>query len=233
VTEKLLAEQIKSKGGAVEYETTFVSAVQEDGGVAVHLDHKGQPITLRAAYVVGCDGAHSTVRHLLKLPFEGAEYEDSFILADIESNTALPADELQLCPSEQGPVAIFPMSATRRRIVASIRETKHGQGESPSLQLVRQILAERAPRGLEARALNWSTFFRIHHRQVAQLRVGRFLIAGDAAHIHSPFGGQGMNTGLHDVWNLAWKLDMALHGHGTEELLESYTAERRPDPTGY
>jgi len=233
VTEKLLAEQIKSKGGAVEYETTFVSAVQEDGGVAVHLDHKGQPITVRAAYVVGCDGAHSTVRHLLKLPFEGAEYEDSFILADIESNTALPADELQLCPSEQGPVAIFPMSATRRRIVASIRETKHGQGDSPSLQLVRQILAERAPRGLEARALNWSTFFRIHHRQVARLRVGRLFIAGDAAHIHSPFGGQGMNTGLHDVWNLAWKLDIALHGHGTEELLESYTAERRPDPTGY
>ena len=74
----------------------------------------------------------------------------------------------------------------------------------------------------------WSSYFRIHHRQVAQLRVGRMFIAGDAAHIHSPFGGQGMNTGLHDVWNLVWKLDLVLHGHGNEELLRSYSTERRP-----
>ena len=88
--------------------------------------------------------------------------------------------------------------------------------------------AERAPSDIEARALHWSTYFRIHHRQVSQLRVGRIFIAGDAAHIHSPFGGQGMNTGLHDVWNLVWKLDLVLHGHGNEQLLESYSAERRP-----
>jgi hypothetical protein len=74
----------------------------------------------------------------------------------------------------------------------------------------------------------WSSYFRIHHRQVAHLRVGSFFIAGDAAHIHSPFGGQGMNTGLQDVWNLVWKLDLVLHGHGNEELLASYSAERRP-----
>jgi len=76
--------------------------------------------------------------------------------------------------------------------------------------------------------MKWSSYFRIHHRQVARLRVGRMFIAGDAAHIHSPFGGQGMNTGLQDVWNLAWKLDLVLRGHGSEELLESYSAERRP-----
>jgi hypothetical protein len=74
----------------------------------------------------------------------------------------------------------------------------------------------------------WSSFFNIHHRQVAQLRVGRMFIAGDAAHIHSPFGGQGMNTGLHDVWNLVWKLDLVLHGRGNDRLLDSYSAERRP-----
>jgi hypothetical protein len=117
------------------------------------------------------------------------------------------------------------MSATRRRIVASIKTT---EGDAPSLDLVRRILAERAPSGLEARSLHWSSYFHIHHRQVAHLRVGRFFIAGDAAHIHSPFGGQGMNTGLHDVWNLVWKLDLVLRGHGNEELLDSYSAERRP-----
>ena len=101
-------------------------------------------------------------------------------------------------------------------------------GDAPSLDLVRSILLQRAPSGLEALALHWSSYFRIHHRQAARLRVGRMFIAGDAAHIHSPFGGQGMNTGLQDVWNLVWKLDSVVNGRGNEELLESYSAERRP-----
>jgi hypothetical protein len=170
-------------------------------------------------------GAHSAVRHLLNLPFEGGEYDDSFLLADVETNEALAGNELQLCPSEFGPVAIFPMSATRRRIVATI---EHQEGDAPSLEMVQNILAQRAPSGIEARALHWSTYFRIHHRHVAQLRVGRVLVAGDAAHIHSPFGGQGMNTGLHDVWNLVWKLDLYLRGCGNERLLDSYSTERIP-----
>lgn len=225
VTERLLLEQLQQKGGTVEYETTFVSAEERDDHVVATLEHKGNTRQVRASFVVGCDGAHSAVRHLLNLPFEGAQYDDSFLLADVETNETLPADELQLCPSELGPVAIFPMSATRRRVVATIDKV---EGDAPSLELVRKILAERAPQGLEARSMRWSSYFRIHHRQVARLRVGRMFIAGDAAHIHSPFGGQGMNTGLQDVWNLVWKLDLVLRGHGSEELLESYSAERRP-----
>jgi 2-polyprenyl-6-methoxyphenol hydroxylase-like FAD-dependent oxidoreductase len=225
VTERLLVEQLRSKGGAVEYETSFVSAAPHDDYVSVTLEQKGQRIELNAAFVVGCDGAHSAVRHLLNLPFEGARYDSLFMLADIQTNETLPADELQLCPSDSGPVAIFPMSATRRRIVATI---EHPEGDAPSLELVRKILKQRAPSGIEAQALYWSSFFNIHHRQVAQLRVGRMFIAGDAAHIHSPFGGQGMNTGLHDVWNLIWKLDLVLHGCGNDRLLDSYSAERRP-----
>ncbi len=211
--------------GEQSNETTFVSAAEQDGYVSVTMDRKGEAIKLTASFIVGCDGAHSVVRRLLNLPFEGAEYADSFMLADAETNQALPADEMQLCPSELGPVAIFPMSATRRRIVATVKNT---EGDAPSLDLVRKVLAERAPIEIEAHALHWSSYFHIHHRQVAQLRVGRFFIAGDAAHIHSPFGGQGMNTGLHDVWNLVWKLDLVLRGRGSEELLESYSAERRP-----
>lgn len=225
VTERLLVEELRRKGGAVEYDTTFVSAVQHDGSVNATLDQNGKRIEMTAAFVVGCDGAHSAIRHLLNLPFEGAQCDTLFMLADVETNKALPADELQLCPSEFGPLAIFPMSATRRRIVATIRKA---EGDVPSLDLVRKMLAQRAPAGIEARSLRWSSYFRIHHRQVARLRVGRRFIAGDAAHIHSPFGGQGMNTGLQDVWNLVWKLDLAVRGRGSELLLDSYTAERRP-----
>jgi 2-polyprenyl-6-methoxyphenol hydroxylase-like FAD-dependent oxidoreductase len=225
VTERLLVDALHRRGGAVEYDTTFVLAVEQDDGVDVTLERNGQPIKFRAAFVVGCDGAHSAVRHVLNLPFEGEEYADSFMLADIETNETLPGDELQLCPSELGPVAIFPMSSTRRRVIAIIDKM---EGDAPSLDLVRKVLAERAPSGLEARSLRWSSYFRIHHRQATQLRGGRMFIAGDAAHIHSPFGGQGMNTGLHDIWNLVWKLDLVLRGRGNAELLDSYSAERRP-----
>ena len=209
VTEKLLAEALQQRGRSVEYRTTFVSAEQRGDRVVATLDHDGRRSEVSAAFVVGCDGAHSAVRHLLNLPFEGAQYEDLFLLADVETNDALPSDELQLCPSEFGPLAIFPMSATRRRVVATFDRQ---EGDAPSLELVRSILRQRAPEGIEARSMIWSSYFRIHHRQVAELRVGRMFVAGDAAHIHSPFGGQGMNTGLGDVWNLAWKLDLALRG---------------------
>lgn len=225
VTERLLVEELQRKGGGVEYEAKFISAEQDDGGVKVRIERRGQSTEVRAAVVVGCDGAHSAVRHQLNLPFEGAEYQASFLLADIETNTELPADEMQLCPSEFGPVAIFPMSSTRRRIVATI---ENAEGDAPSLDLVRNILAQRAPRAIEARELHWSSYFHIHHRQVAQLREGRMFIAGDAAHIHSPFGGQGMNTGLHDIWNLVWKLDLFLKGRGNQALLDSYSSERLP-----
>jgi 2-polyprenyl-6-methoxyphenol hydroxylase-like FAD-dependent oxidoreductase len=225
ITEELLAEALCVKGGVIEYETTFHSADQSNDCLSVTADRRGDRIQLRASFVVGCDGAHSAVRHSLKIPFEGAEYRNSFVLADVETNSTLPADEMQVCPSEFGPVAIFPMSATHRRIVASIDQP---EGDAPSLELVRKILAQRAPANFEARALHWASYFRIHHRHVAQLRMGRIFIAGDAAHIHSPFGGQGMNTGLQDVWNLAWKLDLFLRGRGNERLLESYSAERLP-----
>ncbi|HEY7165696.1 MAG TPA: FAD-dependent monooxygenase [Candidatus Binatia bacterium] len=225
VTESLLARELQRKGGRVEYETTFVSAEQQDDGVSVTVKHRDAAIKLKASFVVGCDGARSAVRHFFKIPFEGGDYEDSFMLADIDTNEAFPADELQLCPSEFGPVAIFPMSAARRRIVATVEQP---EGDAPSLDLVRRILDQRAPHGIEARALHWSSYFHIHHRHVTHLRVGRIFIAGDAAHIHSPFGGQGMNTGLHDVWNLVWKLDLVLRGVGNERLLDSYSAERMP-----
>ena len=225
VTERLLVDHLQQAGGTVEYDTSFISAVQHDDYVDVTLDHMGQRQTVTSAFVIGCDGAHSAVRQQLNLTFEGGEYDALFMLADIDTNDALPADELQLCPSEFGPAAIFPMSSSRRRLVAVVEQA---EGEAPSLDFVRRLLRQRAPAAIEARAVRWSSYFHVHHRQVAEMRVGRIFVAGDAAHIHSPFGGQGMNTGLQDVWNLAWKLDLMLHGHGNELLLQSYMAERGP-----
>lgn len=225
VTERLLVEALHARGGKVEYETTFVTAEQAAEAVTATLERSGTREAVRASCVVGCDGAHSAVRALLGFAFDGGEYEERFMLADIESNDAFATNEMQLCPNRDGPLAIFPISATRRRIVAMVKDV---EGDAPTLALVRSLLAERAPAGIEVRALHWSSYFHIHHRRVATLRAGRMFVAGDAAHIHSPFGGQGMNTGLQDAWNLVWKLDLALRGHGNELLLDSYTAERIP-----
>jgi 2-polyprenyl-6-methoxyphenol hydroxylase-like FAD-dependent oxidoreductase len=224
VTERLLVEELHRKGGAVEYDTACVSVEQRDGRVAVMLEQRGNTSQATAAFVVGCDGAHSTIRHLLNLPFEGAPYDASFMLADVMTNER-EADALQLCPHSSGALAIFPMSPTRSRVVATIDRS---DGDAPTLDMVRRILGERAPAGIEARSLVWSSYFRIHHRHAGELRSGRIFIAGDAAHIHSPIGGQGMNTGLHDAWNLAWKLDLAVRGYASDGLLASYAAERLP-----
>ncbi|HTR25618.1 MAG TPA: FAD-dependent monooxygenase [Terriglobales bacterium] len=225
VTEQLLLEALRRKGFDVEYETRFITAEQHDDYVTVTLDHKGQTSRVNASFVAGCDGAHSAVRHLLNIPFEGAEYKAAFMLGDIQTNDTFPSHELLLCSSEAGPLAVFPMSATRRRMVATIDQQ---EGDAPSLELVQKVVAQRAPAAFKVTGLNWSSYFHIHHRHVSKLRVGRFFVAGDAAHIHSPFGGQGMNTGLQDAWNLVWKLDLYLHGHGNEDLLDSYSTERLP-----
>ncbi|HVT98772.1 MAG TPA: FAD-dependent monooxygenase [Acidobacteriaceae bacterium] len=225
VTEAILANDLLERGGTIEYETAFVSAQERDGGVEARVDRKGESAVVTASFVVGCDGARSKVRHGLGVELEGGEYRPEFMLADIETNAFRTASELLLCPSELGPLALFPMDATRWRVVATVEKP---EGQAPSLELTQRVLRERAPEGIEATELHWSSYFRIHHRHAKQLRVGRMFIAGDAAHLHSPFGGQGMNTGLHDAWNLAWKLDLFLRGHGNETLLDSYAAERLP-----
>ncbi|MBN1956750.1 MAG: FAD-dependent monooxygenase [Desulfuromonadales bacterium] len=225
VTENILVGELNKKNGHVDYATRFVSATQYDDHVKVVLEKNSHEESIHVAYVVGCDGAHSSVRHQLNLDFEGGEYHDLFMLADIETNAILPAEELQLCPHEAGPLAIFPLNSNRHRVVATVPKA---EGHEPALEFVQDLLKDRGPSGLKANYLYWSSYFHIHHRQVAQLRQGRIFLAGDAAHIHSPIGGQGMNTGLHDVWNLVWKLDLHLQGHGNDFLLDSYSTERRP-----
>jgi 2-polyprenyl-6-methoxyphenol hydroxylase-like FAD-dependent oxidoreductase len=167
----------------VEYETGFVSADQHDDWVNVTVEQKGEPIKIRASFVAGCDGARSKVRDSMNLGLEGGEYRAAFMLADIETNGLLPADQMTFCPSEFGPVAIFPLNASRRRIVATI---EHAEGDAPSIDLVRKILAQRAPSGIEARELHWSSYFHIHHRHAPRLRVGRMFIAGERSSHSQP-----------------------------------------------
>ena len=220
VTERLLVEQLERQGAAIEYETSFMSAVQGDDGVSVVLDRKGQRLELTAAFVVGCDSAHSTVRHLLKLPFEGAQYDTLFMLADVQTNESWPADQLQLCPSEFGPVAVF----DERHSAVSWRPSRTHK-VTPRRWHFAEILRQRVQRELSARCTGAVIFASITGRSDSCAGVSS---SPATPRTFTVLRGQGMNTGLHDVWNLVWKLDLVLHGRGNDGLLESHSAERRP-----
>ena len=181
---------------------------------------------LRAKYVVGADGSRSTVRELAGIDFLGDTYESSFILADVHMDWPLELTEVVLFFSAAGLMVVAPMTQGRHRIVATVAEAP----PEPDLALVQRVIDERGPTAPRPRVndILWSTRFRIHHRVASKYRSGRILLAGDAAHVHSPAGGQGMNTGVRDAVALSGLLSRVLSGEAEESLLDDYERARRP-----
>jgi 2-polyprenyl-6-methoxyphenol hydroxylase-like FAD-dependent oxidoreductase len=223
-TERLLRERLAELGGAaVEQGVKLTALTQDDGGVTATLERPGGARDpARVAWLVGCDGAHSAVRHALGLSFDGVPYEERFVLADVVLECGLPEDEVSAYLAPDGLAAFFPLPAGRWRVIVD------APLEQPTIDDVMRLLRARGAPPLTLRETNWVTSFRIHRRIVRHYRVGRCFVAGDAAHIHSPVGGQGMNTGMQDTFNLAWKLALVVHGAAHPSLLDSYEAERRP-----
>ena len=190
----------------------------------------GSEERLRAKYVVGCDGAHSAVRHAAELEFEGSAYPQDFLLADLHLEWSLRAEgdnRLNMFLG-QGMLVVFPLKDGLFRLVVSTtgRKLTAGEDAEPTLEDFKRVWSEMAPGEAVLRDPVWMTRFRLHHRGVDCYRRGRLFVAGDAAHIHSPAGGQGMNTGIQDAVNLGWKLARVLRGKGGERLLDSYNIER-------
>jgi hypothetical protein len=178
--------------------------------------------------MLGCDGAHSAVRHLIGMAFQGAQYEEEFLLADVKVESDLPTDEAHLFLSKEGLFAYFPFKGGRGRIIAGARPgTKH-QGAEPTLAELEEMVRLRCHHPMAVSDAVWQAWFHISHRMVQRLGRGRVLLAGDAAHIHSPAGGQGMNTGIQDAFNLGWKIALVTRGVAAPNLLESYETERMP-----
>jgi len=224
-TEAVLGDLVVQRGGDVERRTELVSFEQDDRRVVATLRSPQGEESLEAAYLVGCDGAHSAVRHALGATFEGHGYDDTFVLADVTMEAGLPADRISTFFADDGIVACFPMAGARWRIIVTAAGSTPAE---PTVADVERIVVERSGRPATLSDPQWIAPFRIHCRQVGQYRTGRAFLAGDAAHIHSPAGGQGMNTGIQDAHNLAWKLACAVDASGAaaDLLLESYGAER-------
>ena len=229
-TERLLAAHLGFLCVTVERRVELTGFSQTPSHVEVHLSHAGGAVeALQASWLIGCDGAHSTVRHGLGFAFEGAAQGDDWMLADIrlEGAGAPPADEIATFLHRDGPFAIFPIPGGRARVIATVGKTVPGQSR-PDLTLpeVQAMADERAGGGFRVTDPAWLANFRINERKVSDYARGRIFLAGDAAHVHSPAGGQGMNTGMQDAFNLAWKLAMVIREEAPPGLLDSYSPER-------
>ena len=232
-TEAILIGELARQGVAVERGIEVAGIEQEaDGVVTRGTAAGGEAVAIRSAYAIGADGAHSVVRKALGLTFLGAPYEQRFLLADCRVDWALDHDRFRVFAHGERIGLFLPLRgrALSRVMAADIRKGEGEDGHAAPMALadLQAAFSEAAGIGLTLHDPVWTSGYRIHHRGVNRYRVGRVFVAGDAAHIHSPAGGQGMNTGLQDAANLAWKLTAALRGGAGDALLDSYDAERRP-----
>jgi 2-polyprenyl-6-methoxyphenol hydroxylase-like FAD-dependent oxidoreductase len=219
-TERLLLDRLRELGGDVIRPKVLDTITQDDGGVTATFTDGD---IIRARYLVGADGMHSTVREQAGIGFSGGSYEHSFVLADAHLTGDAPTDEVRLFWASQGLTVVAPLPNGTFRVVAPVDEAP----EEPSVELVQALLDERGPGGITVTDVTWGSRFRIHHRVADTYRAGRVLIAGDAAHVHSPAGGQGMNLGIQDAVALANALAGVLTG-GPDALLDEYSDTRRP-----
>ncbi|HKV20628.1 MAG TPA: FAD-dependent monooxygenase [Mycobacterium sp.] len=228
-TERVLTARLTGLGGAVERGVEVVGLMQDDAAAQLNLCHAdGSTETVTTSWVIGADGAHSTMRHLVGTKLLGSFAGERFILGDCDAEHQMDAASMYTVFSPAGTVVMMPMRAGRARLMAQIHDAPGAPlNLHPTQEDLQRILDERVG-GITITRSHWLTCFEIHHGQVPQYRHGRVFLAGDAAHIHSPAGGQGMNTGMQDAFNLAWKLAAVLGGEGGKALLDSYHAERHP-----
>jgi 2-polyprenyl-6-methoxyphenol hydroxylase-like FAD-dependent oxidoreductase len=227
-TEAELERLLNSYGVKVERETELLTFAEEpDKVVATIRPSSGRAETVATPWLVGCDGAHSTVRHIKRLHFPGTEDPHQYFIGDVRIDGPLARDEVNVFVSDAGMLFLIPLPADRWLIGGDV-ETMHESSEQPTLAQVQAMADARAPLGIRLQDARWLAYYRVNNRTARHYRHGRTFLAGDAVHIHSPFAGLGMNTGIQDAYNLAWKLALVHRGRGCERLLDSYELERRP-----
>jgi 2-polyprenyl-6-methoxyphenol hydroxylase-like FAD-dependent oxidoreductase len=224
--ERLLVDRLAEAGGRVERRTELVDFEEEARSVRARLKHPdGTLETCTAAYIAGCDGARSALRESLKIGFPGGMYSHLFYVADVEARGRTMNGELHVALDETDFLAVFPLRGDgHARLVGTVREESERDHANLSWDDVSKHVIEWMH--IEVGRVNWFSTYRVHHRVADHFRKGRAFLLGDAAHIHSPVGGQGMNTGIGDAANLAWKLAAVIHGRASETILDSYEPER-------
>ncbi|HTQ37457.1 MAG TPA: FAD-dependent monooxygenase [Pirellulales bacterium] len=228
-TERVLTENLQRHGLQVERPVELVKCVDQDDCILSTLRHAdGHEEQLTSAWLLGCDGAHSTVRKQLGIEFAGEFEPNDWLLADVHVDGPISPDEISAYWHRDGVVIFFPFAPNRCRVIADLGKAPGTEKPpDPTLAEVQALVDQRGPAGVKLHDPVWLSGFRIHERKVNEYGRGRAFLCGDAAHVHSPAGGQGMNTGMQDAFNLAWKLTLVHQGRAKRSpLLESYTQER-------
>ncbi len=223
--ERLLVERLEKLGVKVERRTKLLGFADSGDHIVARLRGEHGEETGEFAYVAGCDGAHSIVRETIGTGFSGGTYRELFYVADVEASGEPINGELHVDLDEADFLAIFPLADTRRvRLIGTVRDERAEHADTLTFEDVNRRAIENLK--IEIEKVNWFSTYHVHHRVADRFRIGRAFLLGDAAHIHSPVGGQGMNTGIGDAINLAWKLASVLAERAPDGLLDSYEAER-------
>ena len=230
--EKLLVKNLVAYNKQVCWNTELINIVQHDSSVEVHFKDLADPGSAMekasAKYIIGCDGASSLVRHQLDFSFKGGTYEKQFYVVDTKLKWAEGFNKLILCPSRKNFCGFFPMAGSNtHRIIGTVPKELNERADIAFADLEKTI-KQTVGFPMEIEKVNWFSVYKLHHRSVDTFSKGNIFLAGDAAHIHSPAGGQGMNTGLQDAYNLSWKLALVIKRIAGKKLLATYNEERLP-----
>ena len=232
-TERVLGDHLQSLGVIVERGVELVGLAQDGGAAELTVRHDdGSTEQVSTSWVIGADGAHSTVRKMVGTKLAGSFVGERFLLGDVDAEHGLDLDSMHTFFAPDGPVVVLPMLDGRMRFLAEVHDAPGTPMNMHPTQDELQAILDRRIGGIRVVRSHWLTSFEIHHARVPAYRWGRVFLAGDAAHIHSPAGGQGMNTGMQDAFNLAWKLAAVVNGQAGDTLLDSYQAERIPVADG-
>lgn len=231
LTEQILLDLLGQLGGCVDRSREVLDVRQECEQVIATVKHRedGQTEEITSRFLVGCDGAHSRVREVAGLTFEGTTYPEEFLLADVDLDWQRNHEAVHVWLHHEGQFAAMPLPDKHWRLMVDVPTTHDAPAPTASLELFQRLLRERT--GDATTTIShptWLSNFQIHRKLVTSYRERHVFLAGDAAHVHSPFGGQGANTGIQDAFNLAWKLALVIRGKGSSTLLETYQEERRP-----
>ncbi|WOS66025.1 FAD-dependent monooxygenase [Sinorhizobium fredii] len=224
IHERVLVAHLEEAGVHIERQTELIAFEEKDDGVTVTTRREGVTKTFRTLYICGCDGARSTVRHALGIGFPGGTYDQSFYVADVDGDGEVTRNGMDVCLGSYGFALVMPVRQTGSLRLIGVVPEAHKRDPVITFETIRPEIE--CHTGIAIKALNWFSTYRVHHRVAERFRGGRAFLLGDAGHIHSPAGGQGMNTGIGDAVNLAWKLAAVLQGRAAASLLDTYETER-------
>lgn len=224
IHEHVLVGHLQEAGVTVERHTELVDFEEDGEGITAKLRKDNGTSFARIDYLVGADGAHSAVRHAMKLGFPGGTYDQSFYVADVKGHGNITPEGIDIVLGDYGFALVMPVRQSGSVRLIGVVPKRFEAEPRLTFEMIRDVVERES--GVKVETLNWFSSYRVHHRVADRFRLGRAFIAGDAGHIHSPAGGQGMNSGMGDAVNLAWKLAAVLQGRAKCELLDSYEPER-------